>query len=415
MLFLIGARALRQCLRLCAAAGLALALLVASSAVSAHPVPESQVWIDTTPAGLRLTVLLPLNRLELAFGAPLAQAPEAVLSLHGEALTQHLLQHLGVRGDEQSPGWTVRRPVLTVQGSGAGAELCAVIEAQAPAGTDPRRAVLFYDLITHEVRTHRALVFLRNDWAAGFASAAPLLLGELRHGQARLAIPLEPPQPGAAWRRLAGAGMRHIAEGTDHLLFLLMLLLVAPLTAQGGRWQLARGTRQALAQLAKVVTAFTLGHSLTLALGSSAVLQLPVQAVEVAVALSIAVAALHALRPLFADAELVMALLFGLIHGLAFSASLSGAGLTIWQHVQALLAFNLGIEAMQLMLVALVVAPLLLLQRASAGGYRRLRQGAALLGLALALLWAAERAGLMGDSGPPMVSAVPPVDVAALA
>lgn len=397
MLFVIGAVALRHCCRLRAAAGLALALLVAASAVSAHPVPESQVWIDTTPAGLRLTVMLPLNRLELAFGAPLAQAPEAVLSQHGETLTRYLLQHVGVRGDEQSTGWTLRRPTLTVQGAGAGAELCAVLEAQAPAGTDPRRAVLFYDLITHEVRTHRALVFLRNDWAAGFASAAPLLLGELRHEQAMLAIHLAPPQPGAAWRRLAWAGMQHIAEGMDHLLFLLMLLLVAPLSAQGGRWQLARGTQQSLLQLAKVVTAFTAGHSLTLALGSSGVLQLPVQAVEVAVALSIAVAALHALRPLFADAELVMAVLFGLVHGLAFSASLSGAGLTIWQHAQALLAFNLGIEAMQLILVALVVAPLLLVQRASAGGYRRLRQGAALVGLAMALLWAAERAGLADE------------------
>jgi hypothetical protein len=143
-----------------------------------------------------------------------------------------------------------------------------------------------------------------------------------------------------------------------------------------------------------VVTAFTIGHSLTLGLGSSSLLSLPSQPVEIAVAVSIAFAAVHAFRPLFAAGEVVMALGFGLVHGFAFSASLSGAGLTAWQHAQALLAFNLGIEAMQLVVVLAVMPPLLMLSRSSPGFYAALRRAAAVTAFALAALWVADRAGI---------------------
>jgi hypothetical protein len=185
----------------------------------------------------------------------------------------------------------------------------------------------------------------------------------------------------------------HIAQGTDHLLFLLMLVIVAPLGARAGRWEAVRPVRSAIRRLALVVTAFTVGHSLTLALGSAGVLSLPSRPVEIAVAASIAFAAVHAFRPLFAAGEVVMALGFGLVHGFAFSASLSGAGLTAWQHAQALLAFNLGIELMQLAVLMAVMPALLVLCRASPALYATLRRFAAAAAVALAVRWVVERAG----------------------
>jgi hypothetical protein len=236
--------------------------------------------------------------------------------------------------------------------------------------------------------------FLRNDWRGGFAGQPPLPLGELNYGHNSLAIPLGQAHPGSSIRTLFLGGAQHIAEGTDHLLFLLfmlLLLMVAPLTARARNWCTPQPVKQALRHTALVITSFTAGHTVTLVLGSTGMLAEPQQPAEVAVALTIAIAAALAWRPLFASAETRMALGFGLIHGMAFPASLSGAGLSAWQHAQALLAFNLGIEAMQLLALLAVMPPLLLSGRMQPGIYRWLRRRASFLARALALAWIAER------------------------
>jgi len=299
---------------------------------------------------------------------------------------------MGARSGDTA--WQALRPQLEVVGSDASAELQAVLEMRARAGADTRSPTLRYDAVTHEVRTHRVQVFLRKDWAGGFVGEAPLLLGELHYGLASLPIPLEQARTGSSLMRLLRGGAMHIAQGTDHLLFLLMLVIVAPLSVRAGRWDAVRPVRSAARQLAVVVTAFTLGHSLTLALGSTSVLSLSSRPVEVAVAVSIAFAAIHAFRPLFSAGEVVMALGFGLIHGFAFSASLSGAGLTPWQHAQALLAFNLGIEAMQLVLLMSVVPALLVLCRTSPALYAATRRLASVAAVVLAALWVVQRLGV---------------------
>lgn len=362
--------------------------------VQAHPMPESRVWIDTTPAGLRLTLQLPLNRLEYGFGQPLADDPGAVLPQHAEALAAYLAAHVGARSGDRA--WHSLAPQLSVEGNDASAELQAVIELVAPAGADSRSPTLQYDAITHEVRTHRAQVFLRTDWAGGFAGQVPLLLGQLDTQHTRLPLALQAPRTGASVWNLVKAGALHIAEGTDHLLFLLLLVVVSPLVAKAGRWHEVRPAGEAVRQLAWVVTAFTLGHSLTLALASLGVVRLPAQAVEVAVALSIVVAAVHALRPLMTQGERLMALGFGLVHGFAFSDSLSGAGLSAGQLAQAVLAFNLGIEMMQLLILLAVAPALLLLSRSSPAGYAHLRRAVAVVAGALAGLWMAQRLGWHG-------------------
>ena len=121
-------------------------------------------------------------------------------------------------------------------------------------------------------------------------------------------------------------GARHIAEGTDHLLFLLALILPAPLVAAGGRWGGYAGGKTALRRIVKVVTAFTLGHSITLVFGALGWAPLPGAVVESAIALSILVSAVHALVPIFRGREVFIAGGFGLVHGLAFATTLIGFG-----------------------------------------------------------------------------------------
>lgn len=184
-------------------------------------------------------------------------------------------------------------------------------------------------------------------------------------------------------------GMRHIGEGTDHLLFLLALLLPVPLLARGSRWGAARGIRASILGTASVVTGFTLGHSVTLALAGLGLVKVPGGPIEVLIAVSILVSALHALRPLFPGRETLIAAFFGLIHGLAFAAALGRLGFTPWQRITGLLGFNLGIEAMQLAMVAAVLPSLLLLSRTKA--YAPVRIGGAGLAGIAAAGWIAER------------------------
>jgi len=397
----VASAALERRTRRLLAATLALLLsLLGPVPAGAHPMPESSVWVDTQADGLRLTLRLPLNRLELAFGAPLADAPDSVLARHGDALARYLLLHVGARSGTQ--GWQALRPQLAVLGHDASAELQAVMTLRAPPGADPRKPTLLIDAVTHEVRTHQVQVLLRNDWAAGFVAAAPLPLGTLRHDHTQLPLSLGPSRSGASLWQLLADGAQHIAEGADHLLFLLMLLLVTPLSladdaaGRRRRWGAARAPWPALRHTAAVVTAFTAGHSLTLVLGSTGLLQPPAAAVEVAVALTIALAAVHAWRPLFTRADLAMALAFGAVHGLAFSASLSGAGLSMGQHAWALLAFNGGIELMQLALLAAVLPPWLFIARQWPQAAGPLRRAAAAAGLLAAGLWLSERLGAGG-------------------
>lgn len=184
-------------------------------------------------------------------------------------------------------------------------------------------------------------------------------------------------------------GMRHIAEGTDHLLFLLALLLPAPLLVAGSHWAGFAGVRLSALRILKVVTAFTVGHSITLALAAFGLVHLPSRPVEVLIAFSILVSAAHALRPIFPGREAVVAALFGLMHGLAFAATLQNLGLDWRARAVSILGFNLGIETMQLVVVCAAMPSLVLLSRTPA--YSVVRIGGALFAMLASAGWMAER------------------------
>ena len=184
-------------------------------------------------------------------------------------------------------------------------------------------------------------------------------------------------------------GMRHIAEGTDHLLFLLVLLLPAPLLVSGRRWGPPAGVRQSLVRILGIVTAFTVGHSITLSLAALGLVQVPERPIEVLIAASILVSAVHALYPIFPGRETWIAAFFGLIHGLAFAATLDRLGLGRWERVTGILAFNLGIETMQMLVVVIILPSLMLMSKTRA--YPFLRIGGAVFGGAASAGWIFER------------------------
>jgi hypothetical protein len=194
---------------------------------------------------------------------------------------------------------------------------------------------------------------------------------------------------GIQFASLFRLGMRHIAEGTDHLLFLLVLLLPAPLLVSNLRWGGPSSSRQSLFRILGIVTAFTVGHSITLTLAAFNAVNVPSRPVEALIALSILVSSIHAYRPLFPGKEASIAAFFGLIHGLAFAATLSRLGLARWDRVAGILAFNLGIETMQMLVVAAILPSLMLMSRTRA--YTILRIGGAVFAGFASAGWMVER------------------------
>ena len=204
----------------------------------------------------------------------------------------------------------------------------------------------------------------------------------------------------SAWRSAREylvLGVEHIFTGTDHLAFLAALLLATGLAHRSGREgpALANEPRRALREVLKIVTAFTVAHSLTLILSTLRPGLLRTAWVEPGIALSIAYVGLENLRARTPRRRWLIVFAFGLVHGLGFSSVLREIGLPARGLVLSLLSFNLGVELGQLAVVSLV-PPLVL------GGARRrpvtferwgLRGGSAAIAVA-GVVWFALRVRL---------------------
>ena len=185
-------------------------------------------------------------------------------------------------------------------------------------------------------------------------------------------------------------GVWHIWTGVDHILFLLALLLPSVLRWQGGGWEISSSFRATLISVLKIVTAFTLAHSVTLSLAALKIVHLNSRLVEVIIALSVAFAALNNLFALLPDFGWVIAFSFGFIHGFAFANVLSDLGLERGNLAAPLIGFNTGVEIGQLGVVA-VFLPLAFKLRALPFYRVGVFKFGSLLITALAAIWAWER------------------------
>ena len=188
-----------------------------------------------------------------------------------------------------------------------------------------------------------------------------------------------------------GEGIRHIVGGYDHVLFLLCLLLPAVIRRDGkGGWRPVDKLSQAILPVVGIVTAFTVAHSITLGLAAMKLVSLPSSFIEPAIAVTIVLAAVDNIWPIFPVRRVVVTFFFGLIHGFGFASVLAELKLPTADFVWALLQFNIGLELGQLMIVVLATAILFALR-----DWRRYRlvvvRGGSLIAMSIAGLWFVER------------------------
>ncbi len=357
--------------------------------------PNSLVEISIRANHLGMKISIPIPDFELAFGQHLDDFNNS--KTLDSTLATYFQQHIHII-DAQKQVWKSQFLSHHVQEAtdvvvGKYSEITIHLQFTPDSVTNMRQFTLNYDAILHKIQTHKALINIVQDWDNGIQDQEQLLgviEWDISTNQILpMHVSLEKGNYWKGFRRMFSLGMSHIAEGTDHLLFVLVLLLPAPLLAHKQKWTIFGGTRYALIRLFKIITAFTIGHSLTLLVGALGFVRLPTQPVEILIAFSILISALHAVKPIFYGREIWIASGFGLIHGLAFAGIVGKFDLEPTRLLLSILGFNLGIEWMQCLVVLLFMPAFLMLSPFPT--YLWIRLGGALFTFVAAAAWIVER------------------------
>ena len=249
--------------------------------------------------------------------------------------------------------------------------------------------VMRYSLFREVDPTHRGIVRVQR-------AGEPLALLMLDPTQAVAAsspsaenVALDEPALSSRWEFLRD-GIRHILTGYDHVLFLLCLLLPSVMRRTPEGWRPVERLSQAVLPVVGIVSAFTVAHSITLALAATKVVSLSPAFIEPAIAVTIILAALDNVWPIFPVRRVVVTFFFGLIHGFGFAGVLAELNLPTSAFAWALLQFNVGLELGQLLIVVCVTALLFLLRQRPR--YRSwVIRGGSFAAILVGVLWLIER------------------------
>ena len=371
------------------AASLALGLL--STGAIAHEVGISVVYlrvlndavegrVDIFPVDLQrvLNLGIPEDR-ELTYADVLPHAPR---------IRAFLDEHLSISSNEGAHRvrWTGIRP--TEGGEPAGfLSMEFVLEGVTQ---QPSVFEVTYDALLDEVDDHVAVLALEQHWGSGTFGNESEISGTFTRGDPTVTLDLSESSWWRGFSGMVGLGMHHIWIGIDHVLFLVALLLPSVLRRREDEWVPLARFRPAFWNVVKVVTLFTIAHSVTLSLAALEIVNLPSRLVESIIALSIALAALHNLYPRFIGKEWLIVFGFGLFHGFGFASVMGDYQLGGDNLVAALFGFNVGVEIGQIVVIA-AIFPVLYLLRKTALYPSILRYGSWLL-VAISMMWFVERA-----------------------
>lgn len=257
-----------------------------------------------------------------------------------------------------------------------------------------------YALLFDVSPNHTGGLIQEHNWKAGILSNYSRLSAIFDKGTTQQSLDLT---NGSVWQgfsALVKLGMWHIWIGLDHILFLVALILPSvvrrrPKTvltdgAKAWEWVPVTDFKSAFLYILKIVTAFTIAHSITLAVASFGWIELNSRLVESIIAFSIAVAAFHNIIPIFKAKEWIITFIFGLFHGFGFASVLGEKGLSGDYMAYSLLGFNVGVELGQVLIVC-AIFPILFFIRKTKFYPRFIFWGSIFL-ILMAMHWVIERA-----------------------
>ena len=366
----------------------ALLVLLPSLSASAHPAGSTGIRVTVQADGVDVEMQIQKSAFIAATGYEI-ETEQAELDAIADNLMTFVLHRVSVRDDVSTltPTVTAAPRFETIN------EEDAIVTTLhfATGGREVTGAVVLHDdFILDVVPSHQVYVSLVSDWNNGqVAEGDPEVVGVLGGGVTEVTLERTAQTPLHGFAAVTWLGMLHIAEGTDHLLFLATLLIVAPSIAvrrgRGLHWEQPIPVKRTIVRAALIISCFTVGHLITLALVSLGLVSFPTKPVEILVAVSIIVAAAHAIRPLLPRGELLIAGVFGLVHGTAFATTILDLNLGFGEKLLAILGFNIGVELAQLCVAVLVLPLLIWLSHARA--YSGFRIGVAVVAITAAAAW----------------------------
>lgn len=372
-------------------ATLALAALILPQTALAHRVGEGYIYLTASDSGIT-------GRVEATL-ADLAQAVPMDDDANGTITVEEFEQHydeveryvadriaVGTAGRDYPLRFT-SHDVLQLKWG-----IFALLSFEAEGVSAPPDVIeAEYRLLFDVIPEHRGLFLIeRNDrtgleanestWSAVFSPSEP-----------RQEVDLTEEVIAHGFFSYLQHGVRHILIGTDHVLFILALLMTSVLRREGAHWKPVGAFRPALINVVKVITLFTIAHSVTLSAAALGWIDLSPRIVESIIALSVLIAALNNVRPFFGDWTWGVVFAFGLFHGMGFASVLTHLTFELQTLAFSLLGFNVGVEVGQIAII-LIAFPVCYALREKAFYLKGiLPVGSALIALAAAV-WFVERA-----------------------
>ena len=256
-------------------------------------------------------------------------------------------------------------------------------------------------------KLHKGVVVQEYNWKAGIVNNESLISLILGSNDRVQDLDLTDASIWKGFWALIKLGVWHIWIGLDHILFIIALILPAVVrrreflsdmstvdtkvsSSYSNSWLPVARFGPAFWYILSIVTFFTIAHSITLALAALGVVNLSSRFVESIIAISIALAAIHNITPIFKGREWVIAFLFGLFHGFGFASVLGEKGLGGDYMVLSLLGFNVGVELGQVLIIILAFPILFLLRKTNI--YPKLITFGSIILILISLYWFVERA-----------------------
>ncbi len=394
---------------------LALLCALVSSPAAAHKESDAYLSLRTDPANTHVLHGqwdIALRDLDFAIGID-SNHDGAItwgeVRAHRGQIERYALAHLLIRGDglrcvKQATAQKINRHT-------DGAYAVMFFDATCDKNI-PTTLSIGYTLFSDIDPYHRGIVTLH----AGTLTAGAVLGPK----KPQTSLNLRQPSRWRQFKSFVGDGIWHIWTGLDHMLFLLSLLFPAVLIRRrnddrdggipaaaaladssglmavtagvpGYRWEAAAGLWPVMLDVVKVVSAFTVSHSVTLSLAVLGIVALPSRLVEAGIALSVVVAACNNVYPIVRQRTWLIAFMFGFIHGLGFASALSGLDLPAGAMAASLGGFNVGVEIGQEAIVLAFLPVAWLLRNTRLYRIGVVRCGSWLI-MAIAACWFTQRA-----------------------
>lgn len=362
---------------------LVMAFVLCALAWPAAAHKQSDAYLRLVPEGATVAVQwdIALRDLDLVIGLD-GNGDGAItwgeVRARHEVIAAHALARLGIAADGAScrPGPVAHRVDEHSDGS------YAVLLFTAACPTEIRRLDVTYRLLFERDPQHRGLLAVVLPGATRTAILSPAAPA------ARIDLQGE---GGAVFGKFLAEGVHHILSGYDHLFFIAVLLLPAMLRREGRLWSPVPRFRDGAVETVKVLSSFSVAHTITLVLAVMQLVQPPSRVIEAAIALTIGLSALDLMVPFLGRRRWLVAGGFGLIHGFGFAGALGPLQLPGFDFVVALFAFNLGVEAGQLLMAGFVL-PVVWWLRGWRGYGRVVLPAGSALAVTAAVLWFVQRA-----------------------